>query len=40
MVILLDLSRGLHYDCVVNGVELGGGSVRVHKEAMQRYSHD
>jgi aspartyl-tRNA synthetase len=30
--------RGLHYDCVVNGVELGGGSIRVHNEAMQRYT--
>ncbi|ELR21439.1 aspartate-tRNA ligase [Acanthamoeba castellanii str. Neff] len=29
--------RGLHYDCVVNGVELGGGSIRVHNEAMQRH---
>jgi aspartyl-tRNA synthetase len=31
-------SRGLHYDCVVNGVELGGGSIRVHNEVMQRYT--
>jgi aspartyl-tRNA synthetase len=27
--------RGQHYDVVVDGVELGGGSVRVHNAAMQ-----
>ena len=30
------IPRGLHYDCVVNGVELGGGSIRIHSEPMQR----
>lgn len=29
--------RGDHYDIVVNGVELGGGSRRIHDAALQRY---
>ncbi|ODQ79819.1 hypothetical protein BABINDRAFT_161506 [Babjeviella inositovora NRRL Y-12698] len=29
--------RGEHYDLVVNGVELGGGSRRVHDSELQRY---
>lgn len=29
--------RGDHYDIVVNGVELGGGSRRIHDSALQRY---
>lgn len=29
--------RGQHYDLVLNGVELGGGSVRVHDWTMQKY---
>lgn len=29
------LVRGQHYDCVLNGVELGGGSIRVHQADLQ-----
>ncbi|PPQ81316.1 hypothetical protein CVT24_001338 [Panaeolus cyanescens] len=33
----IDKVRGQHYDLVLNGVEIGGGSVRVHDAAMQDY---
>ncbi|EPQ59543.1 aspartyl-tRNA synthetase [Gloeophyllum trabeum ATCC 11539] len=33
----IEFVRGQHYDLVLNGVEIGGGSVRVHDPAMQEY---
>jgi aspartyl-tRNA synthetase len=33
----IDQVRGQHYDLVLNGVEIGGGSVRVHDAVMQEY---
>jgi len=33
----VDSVRGQHYDLVLNGVEIGGGSVRVHDASLQDY---
>jgi aspartyl-tRNA synthetase len=33
----IDQVRGQHYDLVLDGTEIGGGSVRVHDAAMQEH---
>ncbi|KAF8164981.1 tRNA synthetases class II-domain-containing protein [Crassisporium funariophilum] len=33
----IETVRGQHYDLVLNGVEIGGGSVRIHDAAMQEF---
>ncbi|KAI9574921.1 tRNA synthetases class II-domain-containing protein [Boletus coccyginus] len=33
----IDQVRGQHYDLILNGTEIGGGSVRMHDAAMQEY---
>ena len=33
----VELVRGQHYDLVLNGMEVGGGSVRIHDAKLQEY---
>lgn len=33
----VEMVRGQHYDLVLNGMEVGGGSVRVHDAELQKY---
>lgn len=34
---VVDQVRGQHYDLVLNGMEIGGGSVRIHDATLQEY---
>ena len=37
MCVCFDQVRGQHYDLVVNGNEVGGGSIRIHDTKDQEY---